>query len=94
MKMCPKNAETRDPDEILFSDLKPGDCAEIIGYRNNADMVYRSKLLAMGIVRGEKIKVLLVAPLGDPIVVAVMSYSLALRKSEAEILKIKLLLEN
>ncbi|MBP1749464.1 MAG: ferrous iron transport protein [Deltaproteobacteria bacterium] len=38
----------------------------------------------MGVLVGEEIKVLKMAPLGDPIEGAVKSYSLSLRKKEAE----------
>jgi ferrous iron transport protein A len=38
----------------------------------------------MGVVPGELVKVVKVAPLGDPIEVTVKSYALSLRKKEAE----------
>jgi ferrous iron transport protein A len=44
----------------------------------------RRRLMDMGLVPGEVVKVLKVAPLGDPIEVAVKSYNLSLRKQEAE----------
>ena len=42
------------------------------------------KLMEMGCVPGEKIKVEQVAPLGDPISVSVSGYILSLRLNEAE----------
>lgn len=42
------------------------------------------KLMEMGCVPGEMIKVEQVAPLGDPISISVAGYSLSLRLSEAE----------
>ncbi|MCK9181419.1 MAG: ferrous iron transport protein A [Fibrobacteraceae bacterium] len=74
--------------EILFSQLKPGDSAEILDYRDT-DEHYKSKLLAMGLVRGTRLKVLQVAPLGDPVEVSVLSYRLSLRKKEANILVLR-----
>lgn len=74
--------------EILFSQLKPGDSAEILDYRDT-DEHYKSKLLAMGLVRGTRLKVLQVAPLGDPVEVSVLSYRLSLRKEEANILVLR-----
>lgn len=44
----------------------------------------RRRLMDMGLLPGEEIKVEKVAPLGDPIEVRVKSYSLSLRKQEAE----------
>ena len=38
----------------------------------------------MGVLVGEEVRVLKVAPLGDPIEVSVKGYNLSLRKKEAE----------
>lgn len=43
-----------------------------------------SRLLSMGIVAGTAIKVLRIAPLGDPIKVEALGYKLSLRVSEAK----------
>jgi ferrous iron transport protein A len=75
---------------LRFTDLRRGDKAEITGYRDDEeDHRYKSKLLAMGLVRGVRLQVLQVAPLGDPIEVSVLSYRLSLRKAEADILQLK-----
>jgi ferrous iron transport protein A len=44
----------------------------------------RRRLMDMGLVPGEVVKVTKVAPLGDPIEISVKRYSLSLRKKEAE----------
>ncbi|MDD2338655.1 MAG: ferrous iron transport protein A [Geobacteraceae bacterium] len=44
----------------------------------------KRRLMDMGVLVGEEIAVLKVAPLGDPIEVRIKSYSLSLRKREAE----------
>jgi ferrous iron transport protein A len=44
----------------------------------------KRRLMDMGIVPGELVKVVKVAPLGDPIEITVKSYALSLRKKEAE----------
>lgn len=41
------------------------------------------RLMEMGLVRGERIRVQRAAPLGDPIELRVKGYELALRRSEA-----------
>ena len=71
-----------------FSDLKRGDTVKIVGYRTG-DSQYKSKLLSMGLVRGVELRVLQVAPLGDPVEVAVLSYRLSLRKEEANVLMLE-----
>lgn len=78
----------RECVELKFSDLKVGDKAEIIGY-NAGDAQYKSKLLSMGLVRGVTLRVLQVAPLGDPVEVSVLAYRLSLRKKEANVLKLR-----
>ena len=44
----------------------------------------RLRLMAMGLLKGARVKVIKVAPLGDPIEMTVGSYHLSLRKTEAE----------
>ncbi|HBE79140.1 MAG TPA: ferrous iron transport protein A [Firmicutes bacterium] len=71
-----------------LKDLKPGEIGEIIGYEGS-DPVYRNKLLAMGLTKGIEVKLIKVAPLGDPVEVMVRDYNLSLRKAEADILQIR-----
>lgn len=71
-----------------FKDLKPGESAEIVGYEGS-DPIYRSKLLTMGLTKGTEIKILKVAPLGDPVEILVRGYSLSLRKAEADVLQVR-----
>ena len=44
------------------------------------------KLMEMGCVPGEKIKVEQKAPMGDPISITVAGYNLSLRRSEADLI--------
>jgi ferrous iron transport protein A len=71
-----------------IKDLKPGESAEVIGYEGN-DPAYRSKLLAMGLTKGIEVKLIKVAPLGDPVEVMVRGYNLSLRKTEADVLQVR-----
>lgn len=75
-------------EHVLFSELKVGESAEIVGY-NVGDSQYKSKLLSMGLVRGVRLKVLQVAPLGDPVKISVLAYRLSLRKEEANVLQLR-----
>ena len=61
-------------------DLKPGESA-IIHSIEDSDLFL--KLLEMGCVPGELIKIEKVAPFGDPISILVAGYTLSLRLSEA-----------
>ena len=77
---------------MTLADMKTGDYAEIIGYQmGNAR--YRAKLLALGLTHGVQIKVINVAPLGDPFEIAVRGYHLSLRRDEVGVIKVKKLME-
>jgi ferrous iron transport protein A len=64
-----------------LSELEPGTIARIHSFEKN-DLFL--KLMEMGCVPGELIKVEQVAPLGDPISITVAGYNLSLRLDEAE----------
>ena len=64
-----------------LSEIKPGSTARILSFENN-DLFL--KLMEMGCVPGERVKVVQVAPLGDPISIIVSGYSLSLRLNEAD----------
>lgn len=74
--------------ETLVRDLKPGDAARVTGFVPG-DRGYRQRLLAMGLTRGVAFTVTRVAPLGDPVEVAVRGFKLTLRRGEAAILKVE-----
>ncbi|MDE3124721.1 MAG: ferrous iron transport protein A [Bacteroidota bacterium] len=63
-----------------LSELKIGDRGVIAEFKNDDLLI---KLMEMGCVPGEKIKVEQIAPLGDPISISVAGYSLSLRLNEA-----------
>ena len=63
-----------------LSDLKIGDEAIIDSFEKDDIFI---KLMEMGCVPGEKVKVDQVAPLGDPISISVAGYNLSLRLDEA-----------
>jgi len=65
-------------------DLKPGEEGTILSYNNIGDEDLKRHLLSMGFVKGSKIKMEKVAPLGDPIKFQIKGYSICLRKEEAK----------
>ncbi|HRH65222.1 MAG TPA: FeoA family protein [Bacteroidia bacterium] len=48
------------------------------------------KLLEMGCIPGEKIEVIRIAPLGDPIAISISGYMLSLRKEEAGTVRVRI----
>lgn len=65
---------------IRLSDLSIGRSAVIREFEQ--DDIY-VKLMEMGCVPGETVSITKVAPLGDPISIAVAGYNLSLRRTEA-----------
>ena len=64
-----------------LSELIPGTTATIISFEDN-DLFL--KLMEMGCVPGELVRVEQIAPLGDPISITIAGYNLSLRLNEAE----------
>jgi len=62
--------------------LRPGEEGRITSIGAIGPM--KRRLMDMGLLVGELVKVQKVAPLGDPIEVTIKSYNLSLRKKEAE----------
>jgi len=71
-----------------LSNLKPGEQGRILKLDSSIGPI-RRRLMDMGVIVGETIKVKKVAPLGDPIEVTIKSYSLTLRKNEAKGIEIE-----
>ncbi|MGD9157115.1 MAG: FeoA family protein [Desulfobacteraceae bacterium] len=69
--------------ELTISDLELDASARITGYSKDAKL-FKSRLLSMGLTRGTELKVVRVAPLGDPIEINIRGFNLSLRKTEAE----------
>jgi Fe2+ transport system protein FeoA len=73
---------------MKIKDLNIGEQAEVVGYEA-ADPAYRSRLLAMGLTKGTVLKLLKLAPLGDPLELEIRGFNLSLRKAEAEVLSVR-----
>lgn len=71
-----------------LASFKVGEKGKIINL-THANLLYRQKLLSMGLTPGTYFVVKRIAPLGDPIEIALRGYHLSLRKSEALILQIE-----
>jgi len=75
---------------MTLDQLKKGQMAEITGY-TLGNSAYRAKLLALGLTSGTQLKIVNVAPLGDPFELAVRGYHLSLRREEVRVIKVKVL---
>jgi Fe2+ transport system protein FeoA len=64
-----------------LSELKIGQSGKISSFVNDEIFI---KLMEMGCVPGETVKVEQIAPLGDPISIFIAGYSLSLRLNEAD----------
>jgi len=71
-----------------LADMQPGDLGRVCGF-SGGDVVYRQKLLSMGLTPNTYFEVIRRAPLGDPIQIRVHAYFLSLRQAEAALLKIE-----
>ena len=71
-----------------LADLAVGMSGRVTGY-GKGTKVYRKKILAMGLIKGTEFIVARVAPMGDPIEIAVRGYNLSLRKDEAKALTVE-----
>lgn len=63
-----------------LSELKIGDKATILSFEKDEIFI---KLMEMGCLPGELVRVDQIAPLGDPISISIAGYSLSLRINEA-----------
>ena len=73
---------------MTMAELKAGEFAEITGY-TLGNAAYRAKLLALGLTHGVRLRIVNVAPLGDPFEIAVRGYHLSLRRDEVGVIKVK-----
>ena len=62
--------------------VKIGDSAKIV--KNGTKGALKQRFMDMGITKGTMVKVIKVAPLGDPIEVEIRGYNLSIRKEDAD----------
>lgn len=74
---------------MRLSELKVGQKAKIISI--NTKGIIKKRLMDMGVLSGELLKVEKVAPLGDPIDIVIKNYHLSLRKSEAQEIEVEVI---
>ena len=67
---------------MRIHELVAGDRVRLVDF-GATDLVYRRRLLSLGVTRGVELAIVRVAPLGCPVQVEVRGTSLTLRKEEA-----------
>ena len=72
---------------MRLNELKPKESCRIIKIHGSG-ITFR-RLLDMGCLKGEKIIVSKIAPLGDPMDIIIRGYHLSLRKNEAKEIEIE-----
>lgn len=70
-------------EPTTLDSIERGGCCIVTGV-SSSNVTLRNKLLSMGIVAGTLVELAAVAPLGDPVTIRAMGYSLSLRISEAQ----------
>jgi len=71
-----------------LADLKEGSRAVVRGFLKGS-APYRKRLMSMGLTPDTDLRVIRVAPMGDPVEIMVRDYSLSLRKDEARALIVR-----
>lgn len=71
-----------------LSNLKLGEGAVICGILVNCDNIIRQRLLDLGFVKGAKVFVQNISPLGDPVAYCIHETLIALRREDAQFVQI------
>ncbi|MDF2538703.1 MAG: iron transporter FeoA [Herbinix sp.] len=66
---------------MTLKELKPGQEGTVVSIGEKGQV--RRRIMDMGVTPGTSVKVIKVAPLGDPIEINIRGYELSLRKDEA-----------
>ncbi len=81
-------AAAPDPQGIRLSELQPGAEGTVLQVR--AQGAIRQRLLEMGFIRGARLRVEKLAPLGDPMELVIKGYHLSLRREEGSCILVAL----
>jgi len=72
---------------MILSLLKAGQKGKVLKIKGGKDL--KDRLMRMGVIPGEIIEVVRIAPLGSPIDVFIKGYHLSLRKEEAACIEVE-----
>lgn len=71
---------------LTLKDVKIGETCTVV--KLHGEGAIKRRIMDMGITKGVVIKVVKVAPLGDPIEINVRGYELSLRKADADLIEV------
>lgn len=72
---------------MTLKEVKPG--TTVLVTKVSGEGAIKRRIMDMGITKGIEIYVRKVAPLGDPVEVAVRGYELSIRKADAELIDVE-----
>ena len=72
---------------MTLKEVEVGKTATVV--RLNGEGAVKRRIMDMGLTKGTEVEVVKVAPIGDPIELAVRGYSLSIRKDEAAMVEVK-----
>lgn len=72
---------------MTLADLAKGESRNVVSVKGD-DAITR-RLMEMGVIPGVSVRMIKSAPFGDPLEINVRGYSLALRRNEAESVKLE-----
>lgn len=73
---------------MTLKNMKPGQEGTVISIGEKGIM--RRRIMDMGLTPGALVKMIKIAPLGDPIEINIRGYELSLRKEEADQIQVEL----
>ena len=73
---------------MTLRDAKVGQTVKVV--KLNGTGPVKRRIMDMGIIKGQLVQVIRVAPLGDPIEVTVRGYELSVRKADCEMIEVEL----
>ena len=85
-KMEISRTKSSSQTPVKLSSLEPGSYCRVVAVKENGRVSRR--LQEMGVIPGVRVRMVKSAPFGDPFEVRLLGYSLALRKSEAELVEV------
>ena len=72
---------------MKLEDMKCGDAATVVAVSGSGQL--RKRVLDLGLTRGAEVKMIRIAPLGDPVEIELRGYRLTVRKTEASVIELE-----
>lgn len=78
---------------ITLDNLKVGQKAKVVKI-NTTNPALKRRIMDMGIVKGVEVKIIKIAPLGDPVQIELRGYMLSVRKADLQKIEVEVLINN